>query len=121
MQPSFKILIRTFKLLRKNCKFWFRIIIHIDEVKVKNWSDELIYILSIVKPYKSHFGFVFFLLCFLSTSLLLINDILLMILFIFKIVLLNSIQTYFNSFVIIIIRLFSKCVKTITSDLIVIT
>ena len=96
VQPRFKVLICTFKLLRKNCKFWFRIIIHINKIKVKNWCDKFIYILPIVKPYYSHFIFILFLLSFQSSLLLLFHQVLL-ILFIFKIILFNSIQTDFDS------------------------
>ena len=96
VEPCFKVLICTLKLLWKNCKFWFRIVIHIHKIKVKNWSDEFIHVFSIVKPYKSHFLFVLFLLSFQCSLLLLFHEILL-ILFIFKIVLFNGIKTYFDS------------------------
>ena len=96
VKPCFKVLICTFKLLRKNCKFWFRIIIHIHKIKVKNWCYKFINILSIVKPYEFHFLFVLSLLSFQSSLLLLFHQVLL-ILFIFKIVLFDGIKTYFDS------------------------
>lgn len=119
MQPRFKILSCTFKLLWKNCKFWFGIIIHIDKIKIKNWRYKFINILSVVKPYKSHFSFVLFLLSFHSPPLLLFHEVML-ILFIFKIVLFYSIQTNFDSIIITTFRLFSKCIKTFSTSLIII-
>ena len=119
VEPRFKVLICTFKLLRKNCKFWFRIIIHINKIKVKNWCDKFIYILSIVKPYYSHFIFIVSLLSFQSSLLLLFHQVLL-ILFIFKIILFNSIQTDFDSVFITCIWLISKCIKPFSTCFIII-
>ena len=99
LQPCFKVLIRIFKLHRKDWKLRFRIIIHIHEIKIKNRSNEFIDILSIVKPYKSHFLFIFSLLSFDSSPLLLFHEVLL-ILFIFEIVLFDRIKTNFDSIIV---------------------
>lgn len=119
LKPCFKVLISTFKLHRKDWKFWFGIIIHIHEIKVKNRCNKFIDILSIVKPYKSHFLFIFSLLSFECSPLLLFHEVLL-ILFIFKIVLFDRIKTNFDSIFITCIRFISKCIKSFSTCLIII-